>query len=150
MLLEMVHDFMEGEFDLKLTVRVEVPDIAPTKEITVKIVVLMCTVQTITPAEGATFPEFNLGVPGLARFVFQEYVKWPNCKYSLEYSLTILQHDVDGTKPEFSIQDEGNMPTTPQIAFFNHTTLELDLNVEDRSWDYTSWTIFLRSNLVIP
>ena len=42
------------------------------------------------------------------------------------------------------------MPNSPQIAFFNQTTLELDLNVEDRTYDYTSWTIFLKSTLVIP
>lgn len=36
----MYHDYMIGEFDLKVTVRVEVPDIAPTKVITVKIVIL--------------------------------------------------------------------------------------------------------------
>ena len=42
------------------------------------------------------------------------------------------------------------MPTTPQIAFYNETLMELNLKVEDRSWDRTSWTIFYRSVLQIP
>ena len=43
------------------------------------------------------------------------------------------------------------MPSSPPIAQFNTTTLELKLSVEEISrHDKTSWTIFLRAALVIP
>ena len=58
-----LYHYMIGEFDLKIKTRVEVPDIAPVKIITLRVMILMCTVDKIEASSTAIFPDFNLGVP---------------------------------------------------------------------------------------